>query len=87
MVANISSQLQFDEQQQVEVTLRDGRKFDGVVVNADFHSDIAVVKITSKTPLAAAKLGLSKRLRPGDWVVALGCPLSLQNTITAGIVR
>ncbi|KAH7681172.1 Peptidase Do protein [Dioscorea alata] len=70
----------------VEVTLRDGRKFDGVVVNADFHSDIAVVKITSKTPLAAAKLGLSKRLRPGDWVVALGCPLSLQNTITAGIV-
>lgn len=44
------------------------------------------MKIASRTPLAAAKLGLSKRLRPGDWVVALGCPLSLQNTITAGIV-
>nr|CAD1819892.1 unnamed protein product [Ananas comosus var. bracteatus] len=51
----------------VGVTLQDGREFEGTVVNADLHSDIAV-------------------LQPGDWVVALGCPLSLQNTITSGIV-
>ena len=69
------------------MTLQDGREFEGVVLNADRHSDIAVVKIKSKTPLPAARLGSSSRLQPGDWVVALGCPLSLQNTVTAGIVR
>ncbi|KAI3448589.1 hypothetical protein Pfo_005254 [Paulownia fortunei] len=70
----------------VEVTLQDGRSFEGTVVNADLHSDIAIVRIISKTPLPAAKLGSSSKLRPGDWVVAMGCPLTLQNTITAGIV-
>lgn len=70
----------------VEVTLQDGRTFEGTVLNADFHSDIAIVKIKSKLPLPAAKLGSSSKLRPGDWVVAMGCPLSLQNTVTAGIV-
>nr|GEW15913.1 putative protease Do-like 14 [Tanacetum cinerariifolium] len=70
----------------VDVTLQDGRSFEGTVVNADLHSDIAIVKINSKTPLPTAKLGCSSILRPGDWVVAVGCPLSLQNTITAGIV-
>lgn len=57
------------------------------MVNADLHSDIAIVKINSKTPLPTAKFGTSSKLRPGDWVVALGCPLTLQNTVTAGIVR
>ncbi|KAL4028947.1 putative protease Do-like 14 [Cucumis melo var. makuwa] len=70
----------------VEVTLQDGRTFEGTVMNADFHSDIAIVKINSKTPLPMAKLGSSSKLRPGDWVLAIGCPLSLQNTVTAGIV-
>ncbi|MCD7466232.1 putative protease Do-like 14 [Datura stramonium] len=70
----------------VDVTLQDGRVFEGTVLNADLHSDIAIVKIKSGTPLPAAKLGTSNKLRPGDWVVAMGCPLSLQNTITAGIV-
>ncbi|KAJ0253785.1 putative protease Do-like 14 [Hirschfeldia incana] len=70
----------------VDVTLQDGRTFEGVVLNADLQSDIALVKINSKTPLPTAKLGFSNKLRPGDWVIAVGCPLSLQNTITAGIV-
>ncbi|XVF41889.1 hypothetical protein PTKIN_Ptkin01aG0316600 [Pterospermum kingtungense] len=70
----------------VDVTLQDGRTFVGTVMNADLHSDIAIVKIKSKTPLLAAKLGSSSKLRPGDWVIALGCPLSLQNTVTVGIV-
>lgn len=69
------------------MTLQDGREFEGVVLNADHYSDIAVVKIKPDTPLPAARLGSSSALRPGDWVVALGCPLSLQNTVTAGIVR
>ncbi|KAK3120026.1 hypothetical protein QOZ80_9AG0679690 [Eleusine coracana subsp. coracana] len=70
----------------VSVTLQDGREFEGVVLNSDRYSDIAVVKIKPDTPLPAARLGSSSVLRPGDWVVALGCPLSLQNTVTAGIV-
>ncbi|XP_020210957.1 putative protease Do-like 14 [Cajanus cajan] len=70
----------------IEVTLQDGRTFEGKVVNADQHSDIAIVKINSETPLPEAKLGSSSKLRPGDWVIAMGCPLSLQNTVTAGIV-
>ncbi|KAK4273444.1 hypothetical protein QN277_021846 [Acacia crassicarpa] len=70
----------------VDVTLQDGRTFEGRVVNADLHSDIALVKINSKTPLPAAKFGCSSNLRPGEWVLAMGCPLSLQNTVTAGIV-
>ncbi|KAL5783899.1 hypothetical protein ACOSP7_008928 [Xanthoceras sorbifolium] len=70
----------------VDVKLQDGRTFEGTVLNADLHSDIAIVKINSKTPLPTAKLGSSSKLRPGDWVVAMGCPLSLQNTVTAGIV-
>nr|CAB3489525.1 unnamed protein product [Digitaria exilis] len=48
----------------VSVTLQDGREFEGVVLNADRHSDIAVVKIKSKTPLPAARLGSSSRLQP-----------------------
>ncbi|CAI9102175.1 OLC1v1000399C1 [Oldenlandia corymbosa var. corymbosa] len=70
----------------VNVALQDGRTYEGTVVNADLQSDIAIVKITSKTPLPTANLGSSGKLRPGDWVVALGCPLTLQNTITAGII-
>ncbi|XVF31361.1 hypothetical protein REPUB_Repub16aG0139200 [Reevesia pubescens] len=70
----------------VDVTLQDGRTFEGIVVNADLHSDIAIVKIKSKTPLPTAKLSSSSKLRPGDWVIAMGCPLTLQNTVTASIV-
>ncbi|KAM1549375.1 hypothetical protein ACFX1Z_010436 [Malus domestica] len=53
----------------------------------DLQSDVAIVKINSKTPLPTAKLGSSRKLQPGDWVIAVGCPLSLQNTVTAGIIR
>ncbi|KAJ3671534.1 hypothetical protein LUZ60_007613 [Juncus effusus] len=72
----------------VSVTLQDGREFEAAILNADFHSDIAVLKINSKSkiPLPSARLGSSSKLRPGDWVLSLGCPLSLQNTVTAGIV-
>ncbi|GLT47632.1 hypothetical protein SLA2020_213160 [Shorea laevis] len=69
----------------VGVTLQDGRTFEGTIVNADLHSDIAIVKIKSKTPLPAAELGSSSKLHPGDCVLSLGCPLSLQNTVTAGV--
>jgi HtrA serine peptidase 2 len=69
------------------VTLQDGRNFEGEVVSFDSLSDIAVIKVNSPRPLPTAKLGSSKDLRPGEWVVALGSPLHLQNTVTAGIIR
>lgn len=70
----------------VVVTMQYGKNFDGEVINADFHTDIAVVRINAKVPLPAAKLGSSSKLPPRDFVIALGFPLSLQNTVTTGIV-
>eukprot|EP00850_Spirogloea_muscicola_P007566 SM000038S14379 [mRNA] locus=s38:657339:659394:- [translate_table: standard] len=65
---------------------KDGRTFDAEVVSFDSLADIAVVKVHSSTPLPVIKLGTSRQLRPGEWVVALGSPLHLQNTVTAGII-
>lgn len=69
------------------MTLQDGRNFEGEVVSYDSLSDLAVIKVNSSRPLPVVKLGTSKDLRPGEWVVALGSPLHLQNTVTAGIIR
>ncbi|XP_071691492.1 putative protease Do-like 14 isoform X2 [Rutidosis leptorrhynchoides] len=70
----------------VNVTLQDGRSFVGTILNTDIHYDVALVKIDATTPFPAAKLGSSCKLRPGDSVLALGSPLGLKNTVTAGIV-
>lgn len=70
----------------VTVALQDGRIFQGSVLMFDRVSDLAVVQIVSKQPLPAVKLGTSKGLRAGEWVLALGSPLHLQNSVTAGII-
>lgn len=70
----------------VKVSMQDGRTFDGKVVSYDSASDIAVVSIESKSPLPAVTLGSSRRIRPGEWVIALGSPLHLQNSVTVGVV-
>lgn len=70
----------------ITVTLQDGRIFDGRLVSYDTVSDLAVLRIESDSPLPTAKLGRSASLRVGEWVVALGSPLHLQNSVTAGIV-
>ncbi|PSC74849.1 protease Do-like 14 isoform B [Micractinium conductrix] len=70
----------------ITVTLQDGRIFEGRLVSYDTVSDLAVLKVESDAPLPTARLGRSSSLRVGEWVVALGSPLHLQNSVTAGIV-
>ncbi|TVU54388.1 MAG: PDZ domain-containing protein [Arthrospira sp. PLM2.Bin9] len=69
----------------VTVTLRDGREFQGEVKGADEPSDLAVVKINGNN-LPVAKLGNSAEVQVGDWAIAVGNPLGLDNTVTLGIV-
>ena len=75
-----------DDVDSVEVTLADGRQLDGTVVGTDRVTDLALVRISSKGKLTAAKLGDSEALEVGDWAIALGSPYGLERTVTLGIV-
>ena len=70
---------------EVGVTLPDGRSFTGKVLGADPLTDVAVVKVVASR-LPVAPLGESSRVRPGEWAIAIGNPLGLDNTVTAGII-
>jgi S1-C subfamily serine protease len=74
-----------DGADQVTVTLTDGRTFSGKVMGEDTATDVAVVKIEA-TDLPVAPLGDSTQIRPGEWAIAIGNPLGLDNTVTAGII-
>lgn len=82
LTANTSS----PGQKTISITLQDGRFFKADLVAFDLISDIAILKVNATTPLPHVRLGSSSRLRVGEWVVALGSPLHLQNSCTAGIV-
>merc|ERR1739838_230946 len=69
----------------VMVRLQDGEEYEGVIEEVDTMSDLALVRI-KRNGLGIMPLGSSSDLRPGEFVVALGSPLSLSNTITSGIV-
>lgn len=69
----------------VSVKLQDGRIFPGFIESVDSTSDLATVRIQAAN-LPVLKLGKSSTLRAGEWVIAMGSPLSLSNTITAGVV-
>jgi serine protease Do len=71
--------------EKIIVKLQDDREFVGQVVGKDPKTDIAVIKIQAKD-LPVVTLGDSDRLQVGEWVVALGSPFGLANTVTAGIV-
>jgi S1-C subfamily serine protease len=74
-----------DGAEEVEVKLKDGRSFQGKVVGLDNITDIAAIKIESKD-LPTVTLGNSDQLIPGEWAIAIGNPLGLDNTVTAGII-
>ncbi|MCD8487671.1 MAG: trypsin-like peptidase domain-containing protein [Desertifilum sp.] len=69
----------------VTVTLKEGRQFTGKVRGMDEPSDLAVVKIEGRD-LPVAPLGDSSQLKVGDWAIAVGNPLGLDNTVTLGII-
>ncbi len=69
----------------VTVTLKDGRDFTGRVLGRDELTDVAVVKIQASN-LPIVNTGNSEQLRPGEWAIAIGNPLGLDNTVTAGII-
>lgn len=69
----------------VQVTLKDGRTFEGKVAGIDAVTDVAVVKIAADN-LPVVKLGNSQNLIPGQWAIAIGNPLGLDNTVTIGII-
>ncbi len=76
-----------EQADRVTVTLKDGRHFDGTVEGADELTDLAVVKIEAdQEELPVASLGNSDTIAVGDWAIAVGNPLGLDNTVTLGIV-
>lgn len=70
---------------QVTVKLVDRREFRAKVIGIDERTDIAVVKIAAHN-LPVVKIGDSRKLKPGQWVVAIGSPFGFENSATAGIV-
>jgi len=69
----------------VLVTLKDGREFAGEVLGEDPLTDLAVIRVEA-SGLPTVTLGDSEQLRPGEWAIAIGNPLGLDNTVTAGII-
>jgi S1-C subfamily serine protease len=74
-----------DGADQVTVTLKDGRTFDGKVLGEDPVTDVAVIQINANN-LPTIALGNSNTLQPGEAVIAIGNPLGLNNTVTSGIL-
>jgi S1-C subfamily serine protease len=70
---------------QVRVKLKDGRSFSGKVMGQDPLTDVAVVKIEAAN-LPIVTIGNSDKLQPGEWAIAIGNPLGLDNSVTVGII-
>uniref|UniRef100_H0WBC5 Serine protease HTRA1 n=1 Tax=Cavia porcellus TaxID=10141 RepID=H0WBC5_CAVPO len=70
----------------VKVELKSGATYEAKIKDVDEKADIALIKIDHEGKLPVLLLGRSSELRPGEFVVAIGSPFSLQNTVTTGIV-
>jgi serine protease Do len=75
-----------DRASEIEAVTADGKKHKAKLVGVDRRTDLAVLKLQGGGPYPAASLGDSDRLKVGDWVLAIGSPFGLQQTVTAGII-
>lgn len=75
-----------EDAKEITVTLTDKREYKAKVLGRDPKTDLAVIKADTKGDLPVAELGNSDSLQVGDWVMAIGNPFGLSNTVTAGIV-
>ncbi|KAG7497452.1 serine protease HTRA3 [Solea senegalensis] len=82
----VSSTTPVSGQQHLKVQMHNGDMYEANIKDIDKKSDIATIKINSQTKLPVLFLGHSADLRPGEFVVAIGSPFALQNTVTTGIV-
>ncbi|XP_016307289.1 serine protease HTRA3-like [Sinocyclocheilus anshuiensis] len=82
----VSSTTPVSGHQRLKVQMRDGDVYEATIKDIDKKSDIATIKINSQKKLPILLLGHSADLRPGEFVVAIGSPFALQNTVTTGIV-
>ena len=71
---------------EVTVVLKDGREFKATDIKTDPASDLAVLRLEGAKDLPAATLGNSDEMEVGDWVLAIGCPFGLEQTVSAGII-
>jgi len=69
----------------VTVILKDGRQLEGKVLGSDELTDVAVIQVKSDN-LPTVSIGSSQSMQTGDWAIAIGNPLGLDNTVTAGII-
>jgi serine protease Do len=70
----------------VTVTVMDGKEMPAKIIGSDSQTDLAIIKIESKEPLVAALLGDADKERVGSWVMAIGSPLGLEETVTVGVI-
>jgi serine protease Do len=70
----------------ITVKLADGTEHTARIIGRDPQTDLAVIKINASQPLPPARMGDSERLKVGDWVLAIGSPFGLDQTVTAGII-
>jgi serine protease Do len=75
-----------DGADQIKVKLSNGKEYDATVVGRDPKTDLALIRIKGAPDLQALKLGNSDDLKVGSWVMAVGNPFGLEQTVTAGIV-
>jgi serine protease Do len=75
-----------DGAKKITVKLKDGREFTAKLIGTDPATDVALVKVKSESPLPTVEFGDDRQARVGDWVIAVGNPFGLSNTVTAGII-